>query len=296
MRVRVLDNLSSGSEKNLNRTDPRLEFILGDIRDLDTCRRAARGCSGIFHQAALVSVAESVERPMKNHTINDTGTVNILESARLEGVERIVFASSAAIYGDDPNLPKEETDPPQPISPYAVSKLSGEHYLACYAKLFGLQAVALRYFNVYGPRQDPSSMYSGVISKFADCLRLGQRPTIFGDGTQSRDFVHVSDVAEANWLAMTLNAPKAFQVFNIASGRATNLLDLLAALQACCPPGRSFSQPYFKAARVGDIKHSLAAIDRAKTVLRFNPIYADICTGIKTLFQPEKLVAPVTEK
>jgi UDP-glucose 4-epimerase len=201
-KVVVLDNLSSGHRENLASVMDRIAFIEGDIRDADSCIQAADGCDGIFHEAALVSVADSVERPRDNHDINITGTLNVLEAARSAGVRRVVFASSAAIYGNNPELPKTEAMLPEPMSPYAVAKITGEHYLKTYAELYGLECIALRYFNVYGPRQDPSSPYSGVISIFARRVGQGLPVTIYGDGEQTRDFINVADVISANLLAM----------------------------------------------------------------------------------------------
>jgi UDP-glucose 4-epimerase len=202
-QVVVLDNLSSGHRENLADVIARIEFIEGDIRDPETCLKAAEGCDGIFHEAALVSVPDSINRPRDNHDINITGTLNILEAARKQGVKRVVFASSAAVYGDNPDLPKREDMLPEPKSPYALAKLTGEYYLKVYAECYGLETVALRYFNVFGSRQDPSSMYSGVISIFSERIKKGLPITIYGDGRQTRDFVNVRDVVSANLLAMT---------------------------------------------------------------------------------------------
>jgi nucleoside-diphosphate-sugar epimerase len=264
----------------------RIEFVEGDIRDPETCLKAAEGCDGIFHEAALVSVPDSVNRPRDNHDINITGTLNVLEAARAQRVKRVVFASSAAVYGDNPELPKRENMLPEPKSPYALAKLTGEYYLKVYAECFGLETVALRYFNAFGPRQDPSSMYSGVISIFSERIKKGLPITIYGDGQQTRDFVNVRDVVQANLLAMHVDcqksddggqtsvpppitchlSPATFSVFNVATGRKTSLLDLVAALGELC--GAS-SEVKFAPSRPGDIQHSLADISKVRNILGY---------------------------
>ncbi|MEI7851114.1 MAG: NAD-dependent epimerase/dehydratase family protein [Kiritimatiellales bacterium] len=309
--VVVLDDLSSGHKANLSEVWNKIEFIEGDICDAATCLKAAEGCDGIFHEAALVSVPDSINRPRDNHDINITGTLNILEAARQQGVKRVVFASSAAVYGDNPELPKREDMLPEPKSPYALAKLTGEYYLKVYAECFGLETVALRYFNVFGPRQDPSSMYSGVISIFSERIKKGLPITIYGDGEQTRDFVNVADVVSANLLAMTtvkivqnvkavkresdlnesckdgstnstfnegsarFNEPRsgvstsgsaAFNVFNVASGKATSLLSLLDDLESIV--GQTVERK-FMPSRAGDIKHSGADISKVRKTLGY---------------------------
>jgi UDP-glucose 4-epimerase len=263
--VVVLDNLSSGHRENLTQVMDRISFIEGDVRDPDACLQASEGCDGMFHEAALVSVADSVERPRDNHEINMTGMLNVLEAARTNGVKRVVFASSAAIYGNNPELPKTEEMRPEPMSPYAVAKITGEYYLRTYAELYGLECVALRYFNVYGPRQDPSSPYSGVISIFSTRVGKGQPITIYGDGEQTRDFVNVADVVSANLTAMTVGFPATsnaqlpivnFSVFNVATGKQHTLLDLLDHLESVA--GNTVVRN-FAPARAGDIRHSFAS-------------------------------------
>ncbi len=301
--VVVLDNLSSGHKENLSNTWKNIYFIEGDVCDAETCLKAAEGCDGIFHEAALVSVPDSINRPRDNHDINITGTLNVLEAARANGVTRVVFASSAANYGDNPELPKHEDMLPEPKSPYAMAKVAGEHYLKVYAECFGLETVALRYFNVFGSRQDPSSMYSGVISIFSERIAKGLPITIYGDGQQTRDFVNVKDVVAANLLAMTTvkivqdvevvkiegNVPSltfnegsarfnersvstsgsaAFNVFNVATGRQCSLLDLISALGKVCGAEPCVT---FAAARPGDIEHSLADISKVRKVLNYAP-------------------------
>lgn len=283
--VVVLDNFSTGKRENLIASPTQL--VEGDVRDAETCLKAAQDCDGIFHEAALVSVPDSINRPRDNHDINITGTLNVLEAARVNGVKRVVFASSSAVYGDNPELPKREGMLPEPKSPYAMAKLAGEYYLKVYAECFGLETVALRYFNVFGPRQDPSSMYSGVISVFSEQIVNGQAITICGDGLQTRDFVNVADVVEANLLAMNvqsvqdvegvkrepdlndLNEGSArFNVFNVATGKSTSLLSLLDGLEAIV--GQTVERR-FMPVRDGDIQHSLADISKVRNVLAYEP-------------------------
>jgi UDP-glucose 4-epimerase len=265
--VRVLDDLSSGFTRNLEHIQGRVEIVVGDVRDPAQTLSAMEGVSYVFHEAALVSVFDSVNRPRDNHDINLTGTLNVLEAARAAGVRRVVMASSAAIYGNNPELPKREDMRPEPESPYAIGKIGGEYMLRVYHRLYGLETASLRYFNVFGPRQDPGSMYSGVISKFSSVLAAGGTPKIFGDGGQTRDFVYVKDVVQANLLAMRAPAA-AGGVFNIGTGSQTSLLDLLSALQSIA--GRS-GAPEFAEARAGDIRDSVADISRAREILGYAP-------------------------
>ncbi len=268
--VRILDNLTSGHLKNISAVRSEVEFIEGDVRNEETLRCVARGVDGIFHEAAQVSVFDSVQRPRDNHEINSTGTLNVLLAAREAGVRRVVFASTAAVYGNDPELPKRETMRPSPESPYAVAKLSGEHYLRLFHTLYGLETVSLRYFNVFGPRQDPCSPYSGVVSSFVECVRSGRPPVVFGDGLQSRDFVFVRDVVQANLLAMESLQVGRGDVFNVASGSTATLLELLNALARL---SRHEIMPIFQPARAGDIRHSSASIDSTKSSLGYRPAF-----------------------
>lgn len=279
--VRVFDNLSSGYERNLAPWRDRLRFVRGDIRDPQALAEAMRGVQYVFHEAALVSVFDSVERPRDNHDINVTGTFNVLMAARDAGVRRVVLASTAAAYGNNPDLPKREDMRPEPVSPYGLAKVTGEYYLYAFAQLYGLETAVLRYFNVYGPRQDPSSMYSGVISRFAQVAREGRQPTIFGDGQQTRDFVFVKDVVQANLLAMSSPRVGQGEICNVASGRQASLLDLVRVLGQLT--GREL-QPVFKDARAGDVRHSAAAIDRARTLLGYEPRYS-LEAGLKALLE-----------
>ena len=277
--VRILDNLSSGYEQNLAAFRDRVDVLIGDVRDPADLDAAMADVRFVFHEAALVSVFDSVERPLDNHAINLTGTLNVLEAARRAGVKRVVVASSAAVYGNDPNLPKTETMLPCPESPYALAKIAKEYYMRVYAKLYGLETVCLRYFNVYGPRQDPKSMYSGVISKFSDVILAGETPVVFGDGLQTRDFVFVKDVVAANLRAMEAPGVGAGGVFNVATGRRTSLLDLLAVMKSIA--GRDF-EPEFREARAGDVRHSVADVSRARETLGFEAAH-DLESGLRAL-------------
>ncbi len=268
--VIIYDNLSSGYERNIAGFRDKITFIKADIRDVRALTDAMQGVDYVFHEAAMVSVFDSVERPVENHDINITGTLNVLVAARECGVKRVVVASSAAVYGDDPALPKTEEMIPCPESPYALAKIVNEHYMRVFANLYGLETVALRYFNVYGPRQDPGSMYSGVIAKFSDDILAGRNPTVFGDGLQTRDFIFVRDVVEANFLAMNNRDLGKGEVFNIATGRRTSLLDLLNVLKDLV--GKNVN-PQIKDARRGDVRHSVADITRAQRELGFTPRY-----------------------
>ncbi len=278
-QVRVLDNLSTGRRMNLAAVADQVEIRVGDVRAADVVSEACRGMEAVFHEAALVSVVDSVTRPRDNHDINITGTLNVLEAARQHGVPRVIMASSAAIYGNDPALPKQESMRPSPASPYAIAKLTGEHYLQVYSQLYGMQNVALRYFNVYGPRQSAASPYSGVISKFVQCLQQGVAPTVCGDGQQSRDFVYVQDVVQANVAALTCSCEGVEPAFNVASGRVTTLLGLLQVLGELA--GRPLV-PEFAPARAGDIRHSAADISKAAVRLGYRPTFA-LPAGLRLL-------------
>lgn len=271
-RVRVLDDLSTGRRDNLRLLRAcggrRLEVMGGDLRDLAAMRRAARGARYVLHQGALPSVARSVRDPLTTHQVNVDGTLNVLLAARDAGVERVVFASSSSIYGDSPRLPKVETQPPAPLSPYAASKLAGEQYCALFNHLYGLRTVALRYFNVFGPRQDPASEYAAVIPRFATALLEGRRPVVFGDGRQSRDFTYIDDVVRANLRACAAPARACGLAYNVAGGRRISLLELLremGRLAGVTP------RPRFAPARPGDVRHSQAALGRARRLLKYEP-------------------------
>ena len=263
--VAVLDNFSSGKRGHLAGFESKVAVFEGDIRDPTGLAEAMRGCEVVFHEAAIVSVPYSVEHPLETHDVNILGTLHVLEAARRAKVRRVVFASSAAVYGDEPTLPKVETMVPRPITPYGVEKITAEHYLRTYSALYDLETVALRYFNVFGPRQDPTSPYSGVISVFVDRAIRGEGLTIFGDGKSSRDFVFVADVVDANLAAAT--APRervSGKVFNVARGRRTTLNELAGMLGRVVD--RELSVLYAPP-RMGDIAHSLADVAKAEGAL-----------------------------
>ncbi len=266
-RVTVLDNLSGGHLRNLEAAASRINFIQGDIRDLESVVRASEGCEAVFHQAAVVSVTKTVEDPLESAQVNEIGTLNVLEAARRSGVSRIVLASSSAVYGDDPRLPKTETMTPGPLSPYAVQKLSNEYYARLYHRLYGLPAACLRYFNVFGPRQDPSSPYSGVISIFMTRASQNRAPAIYGDGRQTRDFVFVGDVVRANLLAAS-RAAAVGEVFNIGTGR---VIAIDALWQSIARIGGCRVSAEYREPRPGDIMHSRADIEKARQHLGFEP-------------------------
>lgn len=278
-RVRVLDDLSTGRLENIAGFRDRIDLVIGSVADAEVVGRAMEGVGRVFHEAALVSVFDSVARPEVNHEVNVTGTFNVLKAARACGVRRVVMASTAAVYGNDPEVPKHESMTPSPESPYAVGKITGEYYLRLFHSLYGLETVALRYFNVYGPRQDPGSAYSGVISRFTEVLRRGGEPTVFGDGGQTRDFVYVGDVVAANLLAMDSPEVGRGESINIATGRTVTLLALLDELAGLI--GRPV-HPEFKPARAGDIRDSAASIGLARRKLGFAPS-VDLRDGLSRL-------------
>jgi nucleoside-diphosphate-sugar epimerase len=257
--VRVLDNFFAGKEANLESFKDDVEVIRGDIRDAKTVADAMRGVEIVFHEAALGSVPRSVADPVTTHDVNITGTLNVLLAARDAGVRRVVAASSSSVYGETPTLPKHEGITPQPLSPYALSKLTGEHYISVFNKVYGFEAVALRYFNIFGPRQDPESQYAAVIPRFATALFEGRQPVIYGDGQQSRDFTYVENVVEANLLASEAEGI-AGRAFNVACGGRYTLLELLNKLKAIIG---STIEPIHEEARRGDVRDSQASIEAA---------------------------------
>jgi len=277
-RVRVLDNFSSGKRENLKdmRNHASFELVEGDIRSMETCREAVSGIDYVLHHAALASVPLSIRDPMLANDNNITGTLNMLIAARDAGIKRLVFASSTAVYGDrlSPNgnqnlSPVSETMKPAPLSPYAVGKLAGEEYCKIFYALYGLETIALRYFNVFGPGQDPSSEYAAVIPKFIEALLSGKQPIIYGDGEQSRDFIHIDDVIQANLLACTAPATVAGRTFNLASGNRISINALLDELMGIL---NIHTAPIYKEARPGDIRHSWADVSLARKVLGFDPV------------------------
>jgi UDP-glucose 4-epimerase len=268
-QVRVVDNLSTGRRSNLAHLDQKIEFIEGDIADAATAAAVVKGVDCIFHQAALASVPRSVDRPLDTHRSCATGTLMLLDAARRAGVRRMVYAASSSAYGDQPHSPKRETDLPAPISPYGAAKLAGEAYCRAFSATYGFETVSLRYFNVFGPRQDPTSQYSAVIPRFITALLAGRRPTIYGDGRQSRDFTYIDNVVEANLLAAEAPADKTSgQTFNIANGKSTSLLELLEALNELL--GTDI-EPVFDPPRPGDVRESLADISQARACLGYEP-------------------------
>lgn len=271
-RVRVVDNLSTGRRENLAHLgDAResLEFLEGDLADFEVCRRAVEGAAYVFHQAAIPSVPRSVREPLPSHASGPTATLNVLEASRRAGVRRVMFAASSSAYGETKELPKHEAMLPDPLSPYAAGKLAGEHYVRVYARTMGLDGVSLRYFNVFGPRQDPSSPYSGVISRFASEMAAGRRPCIYGDGRQTRDFTYVDNVVAANLRAMRSERPLGGAVFNVGTGRRIGLLDLVAAINAVL--GTNL-EPDFQPPRAGDVNDSQASLDRIRDALGYQPL------------------------
>ena len=268
-QVRGVDNFSTGNRKNIAELLDRIDFREADILDLDAMHKACAGVDYVLHQAAIPSVPKSVLDPLASNRANLDGTVNVLVAARDAKVKRVVFAASSSVYGETPTLPKRESMTPDPISPYAVAKLASEHYLISFYRCYQLETVALRYFNIFGPRQDPSSPYSGVLAKFITIMLRGEQPAIYGDGEQSRDFTYIDNAVEANLLACQAPAAKAAgQVFNVATGRRVSLNETFKLLQGLT----SYSgQPKYEPERGGDIKHSLADISKAEAALGYKP-------------------------
>lgn len=268
--VRILDNFSTGKRENIKEFEKDIELIEGDIRSYHTVQKAVKGIDIILHQAALPSVPRSINDPITTNEVNVGGTLNILDAAKDAGVKRLVFASSSSIYGDNPELPKHEEMIPKPLSPYAVSKLTGEYYLQVFNKLYGLETIALRYFNVFGPKQDPNSQYSAVIPKFIKAISNNERPVIYGDGTQSRDFTYVLNVVEANIFAATvkINIPL---IANCAAHAQISLNELVRKINEI--KERNI-KPIYSEFRPGDIKHSFASIRLIEEKLKWQPKYS----------------------
>lgn len=266
-QVRVLDNFATGRRENVAPWIKQIELLEGDVRDPETLRRAMAGVDYVLHQAALPSVPRSIADPMETHACNATGTLNVLLAARQAGIKRLVYASSSSVYGDSPTLPKREDTPTDPLSPYAVSKLAGEHYCRAFYQVYGLETVCLRYFNVFGPRQDPTSQYAAVVPKFVAAMLDGRAPTIYGDGTQSRDFTYVANVVQANLLACRAEGVGG-EVFNVACGERSTVLELVAQLERAL--GKE-ARPEFAPPRPGEIRHSLADVAKAGERLGYAP-------------------------
>ncbi len=276
-RVRVLDNLSTGKRENLAHLAGRVELVAGDLVDRAAVERAVAGVEVIFHQAALASVPRSVVAPLDSNAACVTGTVNLLDVARRAGVKRVVYAGSSSIYGDrTASAAKHETDLPAPVSPYAAAKAAGELYCQAFAATYGLPTVTVRYFNVFGERQDPNSEYAAVIPKFVMKMLAGKRPTIFGDGQQSRDFTYVANIVAGNLLAAEVPAA-AGKTFNIACGHKLDLLDLVAAINRVL---NTKIEPVFEPPRAGDVRDSLADISQAQQALGYQPV-VDFDEGLR---------------
>jgi UDP-glucose 4-epimerase len=275
--VRVLDNFCTGKRENLAAAAGQVELIEADLNDTAAVARAVAGCEVVFHEAALASVPLSVERPLDSHAACATGTLNLLDQARRAGVRRFVYAASSSAYGNQPSPRKMETDLPSILSPYAAAKLTGELYCQAFWHSYGLETVCLRYFNVFGPRQDPKGPYAAVIPLFIKAILSGSRPTIYGDGLQTRDFTYVENVVQANLKAAAAPAEAAGRVFNVGNGEAVSLLELLKSLNELMG-GRI--EPIFQPARTGDVRDSLADISLARRVLKYEPS-VDLRTGLK---------------
>jgi UDP-glucose 4-epimerase len=274
--VRVLDNFFSGKRANLEHLGGEIDLVEGDIRDASAVAGAMRGVHVVFHEAALGSVPRSVADPVTTHEVNMTGTLNVLLAARDAGARRVVYASSSSVYGETQELPKHEGITPQPLSPYALSKLAGEHYITVFNHVYGFEAVALRYFNIFGARQDPESQYAAVIPRFIMSLLEGKPPVIYGDGLQSRDFTHVENVVEANLLAAEAEGV-AGRAFNVACGGRYSLLDLLDRIRRIIG---SDLQPVHEVARAGDVRDSQASIEAARAALGYR-VKVDFDEGIR---------------
>jgi UDP-glucose 4-epimerase len=285
--VRVVDNLITGDMENLQAVRDQIEFIQGDVSDIHTCMHVAEGMDAITHQAAVPSVPRSVKDPLESHQTCATTTLNMLYAAKEHKVKRFVYAASSAAYGDNPELPKVESMRAEPRSPYAVAKLAGEHYVEAFAACYGLDAVSLRYFNIFGPRQDPSSPYSGVIARFMSLMTQGIRPTIFGDGSQTRDFTYVANAVHANVLALTTRDRLPGCAVNIGTGERISLNQLVAELNRLL---HTDLQPLYENPRAGDVQHSVASIAKAQGVLNYKPV-VEFAEGLALTLAAEKVQA-----
>jgi len=276
-RVRIIDDLSTGYRENLDEIGGSVDFVQASVADERSLRNALEDVELVFHEAAIPSVPRSVENPRQTHIASVESTFSLLLASREKKVRRIVYAASSSAYGDQPTLPKVEGMLPEPLSPYAVAKLVGEQYCQVFTRVYGLETVSLRYFNVFGPRQDPSSQYSGVISRFIGALLGGDRPVIYGDGEQSRDFTYIDNVVDAN-LKAAESSKAVGQVVNIANGERITLNELLGELKSLT--GKANVAADYREARAGDVKHSLADISRARDLLGFEP-HVDLRTGLE---------------
>lgn len=275
-QVRVLDSLTTGRTDNLGDAASRVDLFRGDLNDQPLLERSMNGVELVFHEAALASVPRSIEDPLATHTACATGTLSVLNAARLARVRRVVYAASSSAYGNQPKPLKSEPDLPSPLSPYAAAKLAAEHYCEAFYHSYGLETVSLRYFNVFGPRQDPNGPYAAVIPIFARKLLSGEAPTIYGDGLQTRDFTYIDNVVQANLLAASVPAAAGLTI-NVGSGQGATLLDVFALLQSVI--GTSIT-PQFAPVRTGDVRNSLADISLARQVLGYVP-QVDLKTGIE---------------
>lgn len=267
-KVRVIDNLSTGRLENIEAISAKVDFIRGDLADETTVRKIVEDVEIIFHEAALPSVPRSVANPRETHLACVEGTFNLLLAAKEKQVRRLIYAASSSAYGDQPTLPKLESMRPEPLSPYAAAKLVGEYYCQVFTRTYNFETVCLRYFNIFGPRQDPSSPYSGVVSRFIDLLAKGERPVIYGDGEQTRDFTYISNAVDANMLAAETGRGIG-EVINIANGERVTINQLFRLLRAIT--GRDDVEPKYQEARTGDILHSLADVSRARELLGYAP-------------------------
>lgn len=275
-RVRIIDDLSTGYRENLDEIEGDVDFVHASLADESSLKKVIDGVELVFHEAAIPSVPRSVENPRQTHIASVDSTFSLLLAAKDNNVRRVVYAASSSAYGNQPTLPKIETMLPEPLSPYAVAKLVGEHYCQVFTRVYGLETVSLRYFNVFGPRQDPSSQYSGVISRFISALLSDETPVIYGDGEQSRDFTYIDNVVEAN-LQAAESAKAVGQVINIANGERISLNELLSELKDLTRKSDVIAD--YQPLRAGDVKHSLADISRARELLGFQP-KVDLRTGL----------------
>lgn len=267
-KVRIVDDFSTGFRENAENLSGDIEIIEGNVADIELVSRALKGAEVVFHEAAIPSVPRSVENPTQTHIASVDGTFKLLLAAREQNVRRVIYAASSSAYGDQPTLPKIENMAPDPLSPYAVAKLVGEYYCQVFSRVYGLETVSLRYFNVFGPRQDPGSQYSGVVSRFISALSSGERPVIFGDGGQSRDFTYIDNVVSANLKAATVSGGVG-KVINVATGDRITLNQLLSELKELI--GKPEVEVDFRESRVGDVRHSLADITLARDLLGYEP-------------------------
>lgn len=276
--VRVLDNLSTGRMENMKEFRNNIQFLKGDLRSIETVQKAVEGIEVVFHQAAIPSVPRSLADPLGSNEANITGTLNLLVAARDAGVRRVIYASSSSLYGNNPQLPKREDMPPSPLSPYAVSKYTGELYLKVFCEVYGLEGISLRYFNIFGPKQDPNSEYAAVVPRFIAAVLNGKQPVIFGDGEQSRDFTYIDNAVEANLLAMRCPQARG-EAVNVACGKQVSLNTMVNKLAEIT--SRNI-KPQYAPPRPGDVRHSLADLSLAGKLLKYQPL-VDFESGLKNL-------------